>query len=92
MTAKYEWDARKAAVNLLKHGVSFEEAVTALDDPLALTYIDRDHSLTEARNISLGTSARGRMLMIGHTERGDAIRIISARLASKAERRRYETN
>jgi uncharacterized DUF497 family protein len=78
-------------VNLLKHGVSFEEAVTALDDPLALTYADRDHSLAEARNITLGISGKGRTLVVGHTERGDAIRIISARVASKWERKRYET-
>ncbi len=90
MTAPYEWDVRKAEMNLRKHGVSFEEAATALDDPLSLTFVDRDHSLTEARYITLGTSGRGRALVVGHADRGDAIRIISARLASKLERRRYE--
>lgn len=90
MTVKYEWDARKAALNLRKHGVSFDDAATALDDPLSVTFIDRDHSVFEARHITLGISRRGRALVVGHTDRGDAIRIISARLASRAEWRRYE--
>lgn len=90
MTAQYEWDVKKAEMNLRKHGVSFEEAATALDDPLSVTFIDRDHSLTEARYITLGISGRGRSLVVGHTGRGAAVRIISARLASRWERRRYE--
>lgn len=90
MTSLYEWDAQKAAMNIRKHGVSFDEAATALDDPLAVTFIDHDHSLTEIRYITLGISGAGRSLVVGHTDRGDAIRIINARLASRFERRRYE--
>jgi uncharacterized DUF497 family protein len=90
MTFLYEWDARKAAANLRKHGVSFEAAATVLDDTLSRTAVDRGHSLTEARYITLGSSGQGRVLVVGHTDRNGAIRIICARLASRLERRQYE--
>ena len=90
MNAQYEWDVQKAAANFRKHGVSFDEAATAFDDPLSMTFIDRDHSLTEARYLTLGISGTGRSLIVGHTDRGEIIRIISARLASRFEWRRYE--
>jgi uncharacterized protein len=85
-----EWDPRKAASNLRKHGVSFEEASTALSDPMAATGIDPDHSVAEDRYVTFGVSERGRLLVVSHTEAGVTIRIISARTASKGERELYE--
>jgi uncharacterized protein len=85
-----EWDNRKAAANLRKHGVAFEEAVTALDDPLAVTYRDPDHSTHEYRFLTFGLSAGERILVVAHTDRGEAIRLISARAATRSERRAYE--
>ena len=85
-----EWDNRKAAANLRKHGVSFEEAVTALEDDLAVTYRDPDHSFYEFRFLTFGLSSSGRILVVAHTERGEAIRLISARPATRSERRAYE--
>jgi hypothetical protein len=85
-----EWDAVKAANNLHKHGVSFEEASSVFYDPLAVTGADPDHSEAEERLITFGTSPAGRLLVVSHTERGKAIRIISARIATRTERRIYE--
>ena len=85
-----EWDAAKAANNLHKHGVSFEEASSVFYDPLAVTGADPDHSEAEERLITFGTSPSGRLLVVSHTERGKAIRIISARIATRTERRIYE--
>lgn len=85
-----EWDRQKARSNLRKHRVSFEEAATALSDPLAATGPDPDHSDAESRYITFGMSERGRLLVVAHTEQGDTIRIISARQASKREHRVYE--
>lgn len=85
-----EWDNRKAAANLRKHGVSFDEAVTALEDPLAVTYRDPDHSLEEFRFLTFGLSSSGRILVVAHTERREAIRLMSARSATRSERRAYE--
>jgi uncharacterized protein len=85
-----EWDNRKAAANLRKHGVSFEEAVTALEDTLAVTYRDPDHSEDELRFLTFGVSSTGRILVVAHTERAEAIRLISARPATRSERRAYE--
>jgi uncharacterized DUF497 family protein len=85
-----EWDPRKAAANLKKHGISFEEAATAFRDSLAATARDPDHSVGEDRFITFGVSSRGRLLVVSHTERGNNLRIISAREATKAERRIYE--
>jgi uncharacterized DUF497 family protein len=87
---QFEWDPKKAAINLRHHKVSFEEAATALEDDLSLTGGDPDHSSDEARLITFGTSSAGRLLVVSHTERGECIRIISARLATRAERKLYE--
>jgi uncharacterized protein len=87
---KIEWDPKKARLNLQKHKVSFEEAATAMSDPMAATGADPDHSLTEDRYITFGVSKRGRLLVVAHTEEEERIRIISARLASKGERKIYE--
>lgn len=87
---RFEWSQRKAAANRKKHGVSFEEASTALADTYALTGADPDHSVGERRWITFGVSDRGRLLVVSHTEEDDIIRLISARLATRAERRLYE--
>lgn len=87
---RFEWDAIKAASNLAKHGVSFEEAATVFRDPLSATSEDPDHSLGEERLISFGVSVSGRLLVVAHTDRRDTIRIISARPASAGERKIYE--
>lgn len=87
---RFEWDTKKAATNLRKHGVSFEEATTALRDDLAVTGRDPDRSVGEHRFITFGISSTGRLLVVSHTERGDVLRIISARTATKSERKIYE--
>ncbi|MCX7012337.1 MAG: BrnT family toxin [Candidatus Sumerlaeota bacterium] len=86
---EFEWDPRKASVNLAKHGVAFEEAAAIFSDPLSVTILDPDHSSTEERFVDLGMSFLGRLLVVTYTERGSRIRIISARLASRRERRIY---
>ena len=87
---KFEWDPEKARSNLRKHKVSFEEAATALKDPMAATGCDPDHSVGEERFVTFGVSERGRLLVVAHTEENDILRIISARVASKGERKIYE--
>jgi uncharacterized protein len=87
---KFEWDARKAASNLQKHGVAFTEALTVFADPLARIHDDPDHSAREEREIIIGHSARGQLLLVFFTERGEAIRIFSARRPTKLERNDYE--
>ncbi len=87
---RFEWDDQKALSNLSKHGVAFEEASTAFRDPLSVTGGDPDHSLDEQRWITFGVSDAGRLLVVAHADRDDCIRIISARLTTKAERRIYE--
>jgi len=87
---EFEWDSAKAAANFKKHGVSFEEAVSALRDDFAATARDLAHSVAEFRFITFGISASDRLLAVSHTERGNRIRIISARLATRAERKIYE--
>jgi hypothetical protein len=87
---KFEWDPKKARSNFRKHKVSFEEAVTALSDPMAVTGADPDHSIDEFRYITFGISERGRLLGVAHCEHGETIRIISARPAQKGERKIYE--
>jgi len=87
---KIQWDPRKAKSNFRKHRVSFEEAATALSDPMAATGADPDHSSTEDRYVTFGVSKRGRLLVVAHTEEAGTIRIISARMASKGERELYE--
>jgi hypothetical protein len=86
----FEWDAEKARENLRKHGVSFDEAVSAFRDLLSRTIRDPDHSEDEERYLLMGLSSRRRLLVVAHTERGDTIRLITARLASKRERLQYE--
>jgi uncharacterized protein len=87
---RFVWDAAKAAENLAKHGVSFEEASTVFRDPLSQTGRDPDHSLDEERFIVFGLSTSGRLLVVAHVERNDTIRIISARAATASERTIYE--
>ena len=87
---EFEWDPRKARINLRKHGVSFTEAGTIFGDELAITVSDPDHSDKEDRYITIGWSDRRRLLIVSHTDRGDQIRIISARELTKAERKEYE--
>jgi uncharacterized protein len=86
----FRWDRRKAAVNLKKHGVDFREAATVLYDPLSVTFPDEDHSEDEHRFLTVGQSARNRLLVVAHTEEGDTIRIISARPVTWRERKFYE--
>jgi uncharacterized DUF497 family protein len=87
---KFEWDTNKAAANLSKHGVSFEEAKTIFSDPLYIDFYDPDHSDEEDRYIRIGESSQGRLLIVSYTERGNLIRLISARKATRAEREVYE--
>ena len=91
MGLTFRWDGSKAATNVRKHGVSFEEAATVFGDPLSLTIADTLHSEGEDRFVTMGQSAAGRLLAVVHTERGDAVRIIGARLATRRERRAYES-
>jgi uncharacterized protein len=87
---KFEWDSQKADSNLKKHGVSFPEAATVLCDALSITYYDPDHSVKEHRFITIGMSRSGRVLMVAHTDRGDNVRVISARKTTRRERKYYE--
>lgn len=86
----YEWDAKKAAANLRKHRVSFGEAASVFLDRLALTFADPDHSDEEDREITIGLSSKRRVLFVSHCERGDRVRIISARKATAKERSQHE--
>lgn len=86
----FEWDERKAQTNRRKHGVSFNEAATVFADRLSLTGDDPDHSIEEDRLITFGVSEAGRLLVVAHTERAGRIRIISARIATRSERKLYE--
>lgn len=87
---RFEWDPAKAAANLDKHGVSFEEGATVFRDPFSATDQDPDHSLDEERFITFGVSISGRLLVVAHADRDDTIRIITARPATPAERKIYE--
>ncbi len=86
----FEWGPVKARQNFHKHGVSFEEASSIFYDPLAVTGADPNHSEDEERLITFGISSQGRLLVVSQTERGEAIRIISARVATQSERHIYE--
>jgi len=88
---RFEWDQDKARVNLRKHKVSFDEAVTVFYDPLAATFDDLDHSRRERRFLTIGYSSHRRLLVVCHTERRDAVRLISARRAAAHERKRHES-
>jgi uncharacterized DUF497 family protein len=87
---RFEWNAVKAAANLRKHSVSFDEAASVFFDPLSATGGDPDHSLDEKRFVTFGMSSSGRLLVVAHAERDDAIRIITARSTTGAERKLYE--
>ncbi|MEG3436476.1 MULTISPECIES: BrnT family toxin [Bacillati] len=89
---EFEWDRSKASRNFQKHGVSFEEARTVFDDTLAGIFDDPIHSIEERREIIIGYSRQNRLLLISFTERPNAIRIISARPATRKERENYERN
>lgn len=86
----FEWDQKKAKNNLAKHGVSFEEAATVFGDPLSITIEDPDHSIAEQRFITIGRSAQQKILVVIHTDRDLNVRIITARKATKLEKRKYE--
>ena len=90
MSYEFEWHANKAEANLRKHNVSFHEASTVFADPLAMLMPDPDHSTGEERNIVLGTSSAGRLLVVSHAERPPRTRLISARPATRNERNQYE--
>ncbi len=90
MAIKFEWDPKKANSNIKNHGVSFEEAATVITDTLSATIPDPLHSIEEDRYIIVGRSFKRRTLVVVHTDREDNIRLISARLATKNERRKYE--
>ena len=90
MAISFEWDPAKAEANRRKHGIGFDEAATIFGDPISLTITDEQHSEAEPRFITIGSSVRSRLLVVVHTDRGEAIRIISAREATRRERRTYE--
>jgi hypothetical protein len=86
----FEWDEEKAETNAKKHKVSFEEATTVFIDPFSVSIPDPDHSVDEQRYIGLGSSEKGRILVVVYTERGSNVRIISCRKATSSERKLYE--
>ncbi len=90
MKVTIEWDPAKARANRRKHGVTFEEAATVFNDPLSSTIPDPMHSESEERFVIVGQSIQQRLLIVVHSDRGDHIRIISARLANPHERKTYE--
>ena len=87
---KFEWNPNKAATNIDKHDISFPEATTVFDDSLSVTFPDLDHSIMERRYVIIGMSASGLLLVVSHTDRDNCIRIISARRATRQEKRFYE--
>ena len=87
---RFEWNALKATANLRKHGISFDEAASVFFDSLSATGDDPDHSLEERRFVTFGMSSSGRLLVVAHAQHDDAIRIITARPATRAERKLYE--
>ena len=86
---RFEWDPRKATENFRRHGVSFEEGLSVFFDPFAVSFGDPDHS-DEQRFVTVGHSSKNRLLVVCHTERADAMRVISARTATRRERTRHE--
>ena len=86
---QFEWDTDKAAKNLRKHQVSFDEAATVFDDAMFITFVDEEHSEDEERYTTMGLSKRGRLLVVAHTDREGQIRIISARKATRKEAKFY---
>ncbi len=89
---EFEWDDEKAASNRMKHGVSFEEAMTVFGDPLAAIFDDEEHSMGEHREIIVGYSSHNQLVLVSFTERSGGVRIISARLATGRERKDHEKN
>ncbi len=87
---RFEWDSEKSAANLKKHKVTFQEAATVFEDPLAITFQDIDHSEDEERQLTFGLSLQKRLIVVSHTERKDRTRIINARLMDRKERVIYE--
>ena len=92
MALLFEWDPNKARNNLIKHGISFDEASSVFQDPLSITINDPLHSDDEGRLVLIGCSCKKRLLVIVHTEQDDRVRIISARLATRTEGLHYEEN
>jgi uncharacterized DUF497 family protein len=90
MKPTYEWDEQKAQSNFRKHEISFDEAETVFDDPLAITIRDPNHSQAEVRFVDIGQSDKDHVLVVTYTERGKQTRLISARIATRAERIKYE--
>jgi uncharacterized DUF497 family protein len=86
----FEWDPDKAEKNISKHDVDFDEASSVFDDPMFITFLDEEHSIDEERYITIGSSNKGRLLLVAHAERSDRIRIISARKATKNEEKFYQ--
>ena len=87
---EFEWDPQKAAANVKRRRISFDEAAGVLEDPLLTTYPDEAHSEEETRFVTIGASHRGRVLVVAHTDRNDTVRISSARRATRREREFYE--
>ena len=87
---RFDWDKNKAASNLARHKVSFEEAATVFGNPLSDTFDDPDHSVEEQRFLIIGHSEKGKLLFVSHTDDGETVRIISAREPTRAEREAYE--
>jgi hypothetical protein len=87
---EFEWNPDKAILNLEKHGISFQEATTVFNDPLSVTFPDPDHSIGENRYVIIGISQFGQLLIVAHPDRGEKVRIISARKATRQEQRFYE--
>ncbi|MFN8492847.1 MAG: BrnT family toxin [Caldilineaceae bacterium] len=92
MKPNFEWDADKTKANYRKHRITFDEAATVFSDPFSITISDPDHSQDEQRQIDIGFSDKGRLLVVIYTERGANLRIISARRATLREQRLYEEN
>lgn len=90
MALKFEWDSRKAQINKRKHGITFEQASTIFGDPLSLTIPDPAHSIGEDRFVTIGASVNGKLIVVVHVDYDDIIRIISARNATRNEKRQYE--
>jgi hypothetical protein len=87
---RFAWSFQKAEANRAKHGVTFEEASTVFGDPLAATIPDSEHSQDEARSVTMGQSVNGVLLVVAHADRGEEIRLISARPATRGEKKKYE--
>ena len=87
---EFEWNPHKAQINIKKHNISFAEATTVFNDPIAQTFDDPAHSIDEQRFITIGYSSNNKLIVLAHTDRGEKIRIISARKATPKERRFYE--